>query len=115
MDIKKWNEIPLNLRNISLSPLMYIGHSLFIKIPQSKGKGELSYVSTLVHFDKCFLSYYIGELLKKLIPLKPDKVENICHEALEYYRQEWEIYAAKNGLDKKIDNEDAEPGVSQHE
>lgn len=111
MDAKKWNEISLNLRNISLSPLMYIGHSLLIKVPKSEGKGELRYVPTLVHFDKDFLSYYIGELLKKLIPLRPDKVEKICQDALEYYRQEWEIYSAKNQLDKEIDSKDSEFGV----
>ncbi|QNH56865.1 MAG: hypothetical protein H2674_22255, partial [Limnospira indica BM01] len=43
--------------------------------------------------------------IKKLIPLHPDKIEEILKEALEYYRAEWNIYPAESGGDREPDNE----------
>ncbi len=44
-------------------------------------------------------------MIKKLIPLHPDKIEEILNEALEYYRAEWRIYQAESGGDREPDNE----------
>ncbi|AMW31230.1 hypothetical protein [Arthrospira platensis] len=104
METRHWTEVRLNLRNITLTPLMYIGHSRYIKIPVSYKRAEIQYQSTLVKFDKGFISYFIGELLKKLIPLHPDKLEEILSESLEYYREEWNIYQAENGGDREPDD-----------
>lgn len=104
MELKRWSEVTLNLRNIVLTPLMYIGHSQYIKVPVSTGKKGIAYISTLINFDKHFISYYIGEILKKLIPLHPDKIEEILSESLEYYREEWNIYQAENGGDREPDD-----------
>ncbi|BAI94178.1 hypothetical protein NIES39_Q01700 [Arthrospira platensis NIES-39] len=43
-------------------------------------------------------------MLKKLIPLHPDKLEEILSESLEYYREEWNIYQAENGGDREPDD-----------
>jgi hypothetical protein len=104
MESRHWSKVRLNLRNIALTPLMYIGHSLYIKVPVSTGNKGIQYQSTLVKFDKDFISYYIGEMLKKLIPLHPDKIEEILSESLEYYREEWNIYQAENGGDREPDD-----------
>ncbi|XUE26564.1 hypothetical protein ACOKW7_16375, partial [Limnospira platensis CENA597] len=68
---RHWSEVRLNLRNITLTPLMYIGHSLYIKVPISYKRAEIKYELTLVKFDKDFIAYFIGKILKKLIPLHP--------------------------------------------
>ncbi|BAI88079.1 hypothetical protein L1F28_24700 [Arthrospira platensis NCB002] len=108
---RHWSEVRLNLRNITLTPLMYIGHSLYIKVPIFSGKSGITWPSTLVKFDKDFIAYFIGEILKKLIPLHPDKLEEICTEALEFYREEWNIYQAENGGDREPDNPNTSFGV----
>ncbi|QQW29532.1 hypothetical protein AP9108_00950 [Arthrospira sp. PCC 9108] len=108
---RHWSEVRLNLRNITLTPLMYIGHSLYIKVPISSGKSGITWPSTLVKFDKDFIAYFLGKIIKKLIPLNPEKLEELMEDALEYYREEYSIYAAENGLDKEIDNPSGSFGV----
>ncbi|MDT9190318.1 MULTISPECIES: hypothetical protein [Limnospira] len=102
---KHWKEVRLNLRNIKLDPLMYVGMSFAIKVPNYAGRGQLQWQLTAVKFDKEFLAYCLGEMIKKLIPLHPDKIEEILNEALEYYRAEWNIYQAESGGDREPDNE----------
>ena len=102
---KHWKEVRLNLRNIKINPLMYVGTSIAIKVFCPNGNRGFSYLLTVVTFDKEFLAYYLGEMIKKLIPLHPDKIEEILNEALEYYRAEWRIYQAESGGDREPDNE----------
>ncbi|MFO7144575.1 hypothetical protein B9T16_25070, partial [Arthrospira sp. PCC 8006] len=89
-----------------LYPLMYMGMSFAIKVPNYAGRGKLQWQLTAVKFYHEFLAYYVGKIMKKLIPLRPDKIEEILNKALEYCREEWRIYQAESGGDKEEVNND---------